>query len=105
MCAAVHRRCSAGGRLWWTGQGCAVSGGAGWSRVFMRVCSPFWLASAQGPEGSPTRSTRALRRALRISCTRAARAARASVSVPMVGCSCSPSASARIWWIAKTGHR
>ena len=29
----------------------------------------------------------------------------ASVSVRMAGCSCPPSASARIWWIAKTGHR
>ena len=29
----------------------------------------------------------------------------AFVSVRMVGCSCSPSASARIWWIAKMGHR
>ena len=29
----------------------------------------------------------------------------ASVSVRMAVCSCLPSASARIWWIAKTGHR
>ena len=60
---------------------------------------------AQGPGGLPTRRTRALRRALKISCTRAACAAWASVSVRMVGCSCSPSASAQTWWIAKTGHR
>ena len=43
--------------------------------------------------------------ALRIWCTRAACAAWASVSVRMVGSSCPPSASARIWWILKTGHR
>ena len=40
-----------------------------------------------------------------MSCTRAACAAWASVSVRMAGCSCSPIASSRIWWIAKTGHR
>ena len=73
-------------------------------RVCMRVCSRFWILVAQGPGGFPTRRTRALRRALRISCTRAACAAQASVAVRMAGCSCSPSASARIWWIAKTGH-
>ena len=65
----------------------------------------LWLAAGQGREGLPTRRTRALRRALKISCTRAACAAQASVSVRMAGCSCPPSASARIWWIAKTGHR
>ena len=65
----------------------------------------LWPAAAQGPGGLPTRRTRALRRALKISCTRAGCAAWASVSVRMAGCSCSPSASARIWWIAKTGHR
>ena len=76
-----------------------------------RVCgcvSPLQvllLAAAQGPGGLPTRRTRALRRALRMSCTRAACATWASVSVQMAGCSCSPSASARIWCIAKTGHR
>ena len=42
-----------------------------------------WLAVAQGPGGLPTRRTRALRRALKISCTRAAWAAWASVSVRM----------------------
>ena len=62
-------------------------------------------AAAQGPGGLPTRCTRALRRALKISCTRAACAAWASVSVRMAGCICSPSASALIWWIAMTGHR
>ena len=41
--------------------------------------------------------------ALRISCTRAACAAWASVSVQMAGRSCPPFASARIWSIAKTG--
>ena len=65
----------------------------------------LWPAAAQGPGGLPTRRTRALWRALKISCTRTACAAWASVSVWMVGCSCSPSASARIWWITKTGHR
>ena len=105
VCAAVRRRCSAGGRLWWAGHACAASAGAGRSRVFMRVCSWFRLTVAQGPGGFTTRRMRALRRALRISCTRAACAAWAFVSVRMVGCSCSPSTSARIWWIAKTGHR
>ena len=57
----------------------------------------LWPAAAQGPWGLPTRSTRALRRALKISCTRAACAAWASVSLRMAGCSCLPSASARIW--------
>ena len=74
-------------------------------RVFMMVCSWFRLAVAQGPGGFPMRRTRALRRALGISCTRAACAALASVSVRMAGCSCLLSASARILWIAKTGHR
>ena len=60
----------------------------------------LWSAAPQGPGGFPTRRTRKLRRALKISCTRAACAAWASVSVRMAGCSCSPSASARIWWIA-----
>ena len=59
----------------------------------------LWLGAAQGPGGFPARRTTALRRALRISCTRAACAAWASVSVRMAGCSCSPSASARIWWL------
>ena len=48
-------------------------------RVFMRVCSRFRLTVAQGPGRFPTRRTRALRRALRISCTMAACAAWASV--------------------------
>ena len=71
-----------------------------------RVCGgasllqALWPAAAQGPGGFPTRRTRALRRALKISCTRAACAAWASVLVRMAGCSCSPSANARIWWIA-----
>ena len=56
--------------------------------------------AAQGPGGRPTRRPRALRRVLKISCTRAACAARASVSVQMAGCRRSPSASARIWRIA-----
>ena len=60
----------------------------------------LWPAAAQGPGGFPTRRTRALRRALKISCIRAACAAWASVSVRMAGCSCSPSASAQIWRIA-----
>ena len=47
-----------------------------------------------------TRRTRALRRVLKISCTRAVCAARAPVSVRMAGCRCLPSVSARIWWIA-----
>ena len=55
---------------------------------------------AQGPGGFPTRRTRPLRRVLKISCTRAACAARASVSVWMGCCRRSPSASARIWRIA-----
>ena len=57
----------------------------------------LWSAAGQGPGGLPTRRTRALRRALKISSTRAACAARASVSVRMAGCSCPPSASARMW--------
>ena len=60
----------------------------------------LWPGAAQGLGGFPTHRTRALQRALKISCTRAACAARASVSVRMVGCSRSPSASARIWQIA-----
>ena len=74
-------------------------------RVFMIVCSRLRLAVVQGPRGFPTRRTRALRRALGILSTRDACAAWASVSVRMAGCNCSPSASARIWWIAKAGHR
>ena len=73
-------------------------------RVFMMVCSRFPLAVVQGHGGFPTCRTRAPRRALKMSCTRAACAAWASVSVRMAGCSCSPSAGARIWSIAKTGH-
>ena len=76
-----------------------------WPRIFMAVCSRFWLAVVQGPWGFRTRRTRALRRSLRISCTRAACAARASVSMRMAGCSCPPIASARIWSIGKMGHR
>ena len=56
----------------------------------------LWLVAGQGPGGLPARRTGALRRALKISCTRAACAAHASVSVRMAGCSCPPSASARI---------
>ena len=73
--------------------------------LVLRVCGGasllqvMWPAVAQGPGGFPTRRRRGLRRALKISCTRAACAAWASVSVRMAGCSCSPSASARIWWI------
>ena len=77
--------------------------GAGLASRVCRFASSLqvlWLAAAQGPGGFPTRHTRALRRALKISCTRAACAAWASVSVPMAGCSRSPSASARIWRIA-----
>ena len=71
----------------------------------LRVCGcgsllqVLWPGAAQGPGGFPTRCTRALRRALKISCTRAACAAWASVPVQMAGCSRSPSASTRIWWI------
>ena len=39
----------------------------------------LWRAAAQGPGGLPTRRSKALRRALKISCTRAACAAWASV--------------------------
>ena len=60
----------------------------------------LWRGAAQGPGGFPTRRTRVLRRALKISCTRAACAAWASVSVRMAGCSRSPSPSARIRRIA-----
>ena len=104
-CVAVHRHCRSSGRLRWAGHACAASGGAGRSRIFMRVCSWCRPAVAQGPGGFPTRRTRALRRALKISCTRAACAAWASVSVWMVGCSSLPGASAPIWWIAQPGHR
>ena len=72
-------------------------------RTFIGTCSRFRLALGQGPGGFPIRRTRALRRTLRISSTRAARAAWASVSVRMVRCSCPPIASAWIWWISKTG--
>ena len=75
-------------------------GGAGRSRVFMRVCSWFQVAGVQDPGGFLTRRMRALRSALR-----AARAAWAFVSVRIMGYSCSPNASAGISWIAKTGHR
>ena len=73
-------------------------------RVFMGVCSRFRLAVVQGPGGFPTRRTRLLQRALRMSCTRAACAAWASVQVRIPGCSCPPIATARIGWFAKTGH-
>ena len=102
---AVRRHRRSGGRLRWAGHACAASRGAGRSRVFMRVCSRIQPAAAQDPGGFLRRCTRALQRALKISCTRTACAAWASVSVWMVGCSCSPSTSAQIWWIAKTGHR
>ena len=84
-----------------------MAGGGLLSRVCGCASSPqvLWPAAAQGPGGLPTRRTGALRRALKISCTRDACAAWASVSVRMAGCSCSPSASTRIWWMAKTGHR
>ena len=94
---------TAGDQLRWVGRGVSVPMVP--PRLFMGVCSWLRLAVVQGPGGFPTRRTRALRRALRISCTRAACAAWASVSVRMAGCSCPPIASARIWWIAKTGHR
>ena len=74
-------------------------------RVFMRLFSLFQLSVVQGPGGFPMRRTRALRRALRISCTRAACAAWASVSVGMAGCICQLFTCAWILWIAKTGHR
>ena len=74
-------------------------------RVFMKLCSRFRLVVVQGPGRFPTRRTRALRRTLRISRTKAACATWASVSVRMAGCSCRPIASARICRIAKTGHR
>ena len=60
----------------------------------------LWPGAAQGPGGFPTCRTRALRRAPKISCTRAACAAWASVLVRMAGCSRSPSAIAQIWQIA-----
>ena len=53
--------------------------------VFIRVCSRFRLVVVEGPGGLPTRRTRALRRALRISCTRDACSPLASVSVRMAG--------------------
>ena len=68
-----------------------------------------WLcAAAAGPVagcgsgscGFLRRRTRALRRVPKISCTRVVRTARASFAVRMAGCRRSPSASARIWWIA-----
>ena len=71
--------------------------------------SRVWLcAAAAGPVvgcgsgswGFLTRRRRAQRRVLNISCTRAVCVARAPVSVRMAGCRRSPSASARIWWIA-----
>ena len=96
--AAVGRACVC--RVGWAGAVPMVL-----RRVFMRVCSRFRPAVAQRPGGFPTRCPNALQRALRILCTRAACAACASVSVRMAGCSCSPSASARILWISKTGHR
>ena len=73
------------------------------SGLASRVCScasslqVLWPVAAQGPGGFPTRRIKVLRRALKISCTRAACAALASVSVRMADCSWSPSASARIW--------
>ena len=38
-CAAVRRRCSAGGSLRWAGYACAASGGAGRSRRCCPACS------------------------------------------------------------------
>ena len=38
-CAAVRRRCSAGGRLRLAGHACTASGGAGWSRQCRPACS------------------------------------------------------------------
>ena len=73
-----------------------------------RVHAGVFLVSARGglgPRGFAIRCTRALRRTLRTSCTRASCAAGASVSVRMAGCRCPLIDSARIWWIAKTGHR
>ena len=64
-------------------------------RVFMGVCSWFRLAVVQGLGGFPTRRTRALRRALRISCTRAVCAAWASVSVRMAAAVARPSPAPR----------
>ena len=73
-----------------------------------RVARVWLCAAAAGPVagcdsgswGFLTCRTRALRRVLKISCTRAVCAARAPVSVRMAGCRRSPSASAWIRWIA-----
>ena len=73
-----------------------------------RVARVWLCAAAAGPVagcgsgswGFLTRRTRALRRVLKILCTRAVCAARAPVSLRMAGCRRSPSTSARIWWIA-----
>ena len=77
-------------------------------RYGTRVARVWLCAAAAGPVagcgsgslGFLTRRTRALWRVPKISCTRVVRAARASVAVRMAGCRHSPSATARIWWIA-----
>ena len=84
------------GCRWPVAAGRACVCGVGWGeavpmvspRVFVGACSRFRLAVGQGPGGFLRRRTRPLRRALKISCTKAACAAWASVSVQMVGSSC-----------------
>ena len=75
--------------------------GTGVARVLLCGAAAGPVAGCgSGSWGFLTRHTRALRRVLKCLCTRAVCAARAPVSVPMAGCRRSPSASARIWWIA-----
>ena len=75
--------------------------GTGVTRVWLCVAAAGPVAGCgSGSLGFLTRRTRALRRVLKISCTRAVCAARAPVFVRMAGCRRSPRASARIWWMA-----
>ena len=65
--------------------------------------SELWRVVGQGITVLPGCRMRVVRRAAKISLTRAACAARSSSAVWMAGDTC-PAANARIWWIAKTGH-
>ena len=103
------------------GRGGGLVGRAMWpcggrcSMVAVSVIRVSWKGAGSWPvvgqgigevkaSGLPRCLTRAVRRAAKISLTRAVCAARASSSVWMADDTCS-SANARIWLIAKTGHK
>ena len=76
--------------------------------VFVICISPggAWVLARRGSKhrGLPGCRMRAVQRSAKILLMRAACTARASSSVWMAGDACS-AADARIWWIAKTGHK